>query len=384
MRERQIEALRQGDAVDVVLVHYRTPDLLLESVEALRRDGESSGLQVRPVVADNGSTPRDRERFEAAGLSVLWDGENGGYSAGVNRGASAGRAPWVVVMNPDVLVEPGCLGALIEALREGADCVGPRFFWDRQQTLLLPPNERRGLFQELLSLQRFRSAAAGHRHRRRWRRHARRCWQATGPISCFELSGALLAFPRSVWERVGPFDEGYRLYFEETEWLLRLRRRGLCARYVPSAHAVHLYNRSAAAEPHTARWFQESRERYLHRAHGSWVARCALAAEARWIPSPQDLAASVAGAAGQPLDGPYLEQELLASIRGKMAKGETLWLEISPAPLGVPAAAVRFSSGEQSWRLPEETQRSLEAGEWSLRLVGDTGPELFRGTFQVS
>ena len=74
--------------------------------------------------------------------------------------------------------------------------------------------------------------------------------------------------------RVGPFDEGFRLFFEETDWLLRAKRLGLRSEYVPGAEAIHLYNRSAAKEPRSRDWFEESARRFrrLHYGAGfSWL-----------------------------------------------------------------------------------------------------------------
>ena len=44
----------------IVLVHYRTPVLLVDAVQALLRDLASSRLSAEIVVVDNGSEPADR------------------------------------------------------------------------------------------------------------------------------------------------------------------------------------------------------------------------------------------------------------------------------------------------------------------------------------
>ena len=54
-------------------------------------------------------------------------------------------------------------------------------------------------------------------------------------MTCYELTGACLAVTRDGWRRVGRFDEGFRLYYEETEWLLRARSRGVRAVLAPAA-----------------------------------------------------------------------------------------------------------------------------------------------------
>ncbi len=90
--------------LSIVLVHYHTPALVAEAVAALRQDLEISGLTAQMILVDNGSAPEDRPALQALGLTWIDPGGNTGYAGGVNRGVAAAEAPFVVVMNPDVLV----------------------------------------------------------------------------------------------------------------------------------------------------------------------------------------------------------------------------------------------------------------------------------------
>ena len=52
--------------------------------------------------------------------------------------------------------------------------------------------------------------------------------------------GSTVLFSAECWERVGPWDESYFLYSEETDFALRARDAGLVTRFTPAARAVHL------------------------------------------------------------------------------------------------------------------------------------------------
>ena len=123
--------------------------------------------------------------------------------------------------------------AMLDRLRAGAAVAGPAFYWDHGRRMLLPPAEERGRTAELLAGLSTRAA------RRRWRRHARRHWEARAPVASWSLSGSLLAIRRDAWDRVGPFDEGYRLFFEETDWCLRAARGGWKNVLHPEAKIIH-------------------------------------------------------------------------------------------------------------------------------------------------
>jgi hypothetical protein len=163
-----------------------------------------------------------------------------------------------------------------------------------------------------------------------------------------------------------PFDEGYRLYFEETDWLQRARARGLPAAYCPEAQALHAVGASTAREPQAARWFEESAARFRRRTYGAWFA------------APLERLAGNSGASGiRPL--PLGASESL-DLRPFASAPRPLWIELSPNAAGFPAASERLPEAPApAWTLPEEIRGRL-AGErvesLGLRLVDAAGAEL--------
>ena len=362
----------RGRSLAVVLVHYHAPGLAAAAIGALRRDldggpGAAAGLEVEWLLVDNGSDPAGRERLAGLPVRLLEPGRNLGYAGGVNLGVASSRAELILLMNPDVLVLPGCAAGLVACLREGAAAAGPRFYWDSGRRLLLPPAEARNRRGELLAgLAVARGAGWAARARRRSRRHCRRHWLAAAPLPSYALSGSMLAVTRAAWQRIGGFDDRFQLYFEETDWLLRLRRAGLPARYVPAAEAVHLYGRSAAVEPRAAAWFEESARRFRRRHYGAWFAWCLERLARRGPQRPGSLAAGALLPAlppeGLDLD-PY---------------PRPLWVEVSPNPAGFPAAAERIGKGAPGsrWQPPAEIAERLQEGAWWIRLSDDGGRDL--------
>lgn len=329
----------------VVLVHYHAAELAARAYEALARDLAAARIDAEWVVIDNGSRPEERERLRSLPAPLVEPGGNLGYAGGANLGVRSTKSDHVFLMNPDVLALPGCAAALCRALEAGAAAAGPRFYWDEGRRFLLPPTERRTRLDELVRLLAERGERWARLGRRRWRAHARRCWTACEPYPCYELSGALLAFRRSAWEELGGFDEGYRLYFEETDWLERLRRRRLEALFVPAAEAVHLYARSTAGEPRAAAWFEESHRRFRRRFYGPLFATFLERLARAWPPSPSAVTGGEPGSVG------------------------AAWLEVSSSAVGYPAAARRLEDDS-------EGPQRLPPGAFYLRTVDAEGREL--------
>jgi N-acetylglucosaminyl-diphospho-decaprenol L-rhamnosyltransferase len=351
-------------SLSIAIVQYHTPALAAAAVAAVRRETASrAGTEV--IVVDNGSTPEGVEVLRGLDATIVTAAVNHGYAAGINLGLSRTTRTDVVVMNADVIVGPGCFDALQHELHNGAAVAGPAFHWDRDGRLLLPPTERRDTPGQVLAHMSRRGAKWARQARRRWRRHARRHWMAASSLDSKYLSGALLAFRRDVWDAIGPFDEVFRLYFEETDWLERVARRGWTTRYVPAARAHHLYDSSARQQREATTWFAESaREfdrRYSNPRVSEWITRLDRRVD---DPMPEHVPAGVWAGAPQ------------AAVHRPGA-----WIEISSGVSGYPAAGERVARPSQ-WSMPADVWDHLSSGCYTLRVVSEEGDELSAETFR--
>lgn len=346
-----------GRPVAVVLVHYHTPDLAAEAVAAVLAEAGAAGWEVEGYLVDNGSSAAERERLAALPFALVEPGANLGYAGAINLGVERARADRLILMNPDVIVLPGCVPELLAALDRGTAVAGPRFFWDRGRRLELPPAESRDFLDEAAAAL-GRAGRAMAWARRRWRRHARAHWQAAAPLPSPALSGALLALTRTAWETAGPFDPGFRLYFEETDWLLRVHRRGLPTVFVPAARAVHLHAQSTAGESRAA-WFEESAHRFRTLHHGR---RGASVLERL-------------GRGGRPPSLEALPPFPPGGLAVPAWEGAPWWVEVSPEPAGFPAAAERLEAGAAPWTLPPEIDRRLAPAVLRVALTDRRGRE---------
>ena len=124
--------------IGAVVVDHDAGPLLESCVRSLLADGASP-----VVVVENGAAGQRRRRpsselrrtGQSQPVQVVRPGRNVGFGAGVNRGLAAlagRRSPpeWVLVCNPDLVVHPGALAALRQALETEPAwaLVGPRIF----------------------------------------------------------------------------------------------------------------------------------------------------------------------------------------------------------------------------------------------------------------
>ncbi|MGN8049777.1 glycosyltransferase family 2 protein [Curtobacterium sp. 22159] len=274
-----------GRAV-VVTVSYNSGDVL---PEFLASTANASHQRVEVVVADNDSIDPDalRELAETAGARFMELGENRGYGAAANSAVATLDADveWVLVSNPDVVLEPDALDRLIATASEDPTigAVGPQLLEPTgavYPSARLVPSLRTGLGHAL-----FANVWPGNP----WTRRYRQDDDHDGRRDAGWLSGACVLVRRSVYERLGGFDEGYFMYFEDVDLGWRIGQLGYRNVYEPAAVATHIGGTATqGSSERMRRAHHESAYRFLARKYSAWwlwplrvALRAALAVRAR-------------------------------------------------------------------------------------------------------
>ena len=342
--------------ITFVLVNYRSTAEALRATESFRSAVAAAGVEAEVIAVDNSG---DGDALRSAADRLVSPGRNLGFAGGLNAGAKASRGEVLFLGNPDLVFAPESVRALLDALEEAGDgtAAGPAFFHDAARTLLMPPAEEPSpleLARRLLS----RDPAATERVFKRnlgrvLRVHA--AARARRTLRAEALSGALVAMSRVTLERVGPFDERYRLYYEENDWQRRLVRSGGRLVYAGAAHVVHRWGQSARHEPQAAAWFAES-ERLYFGEHFGTRGRKGLDSLAAAPPWPKSAPPLLAGRLEWPQAGPA-------------------GIAVSPLPWFSPIGWVGLPAGASIWTPPPEFA-DLIPGPCYVRAVGITSAKV--------
>lgn len=246
--------------LSVLIVNYRSGAFALALCRQLARRWREAGgapADLERVVVDNAS-PAGADgalaSIAAEGACVIESGTNLGYAAGMNLAFQRSRGDaqdLVLVLNPDVALFPGALRELLAAAeRETGPCVvAPRVFLEPTATWRMPPNRLPTPRSEAESELASRDASLAAELSARRTTHARREWEARGPIDVEMLSGCALLMSRATIEAMGGlFDPRYPLYFEDTDLAMRLRQVGGRCVLDPRARFLHHWARSSGIE----------------------------------------------------------------------------------------------------------------------------------------
>ena len=210
---------RRAD-VAVLAVTYNSETDIDQFVASLRR--EAADLRLRLIVADNDSTDRTLTRLKAhPDVVVVPTGGNLGYAAGINVAQrSSGDAEAVLVLNPDLEVQPGSIGRLLAEIRSGrADVVVPRLVDAQgitQLSLRREPSLSRALGDALFGS--------------RWPQRPPQLAETDSVRESYQFghevdwaTGAAVMSRMSTARRIGDWDERFFLYSEETDYFRRAR-----------------------------------------------------------------------------------------------------------------------------------------------------------------
>ncbi len=182
------------------------------------------------LVVDNASSDGTPETVRAQFplVTVIENGANLGFAAGNNVGlryALRHGYDYALLLNNDTEVAPDFLDCLVEvaASDPSIGAVGPTItYYDRPDLIW---------------------SAGGVIDWRRGAARMRTDEVDTGrerePVEVDFVTGCTLLVGRAALERAGLLDERFFMYFEETEWCVRIRRAGFRIVYVPQSRVLH-------------------------------------------------------------------------------------------------------------------------------------------------
>ena len=266
----------------IVIVNYRTPALVLECLGSL--DGQVDPVTDQVVVVDNDSrddsVPRIdsaiRQRGFGAWCTLVRAPRNGGYAAGSNVGIRAADADFYLLLNCDTLVRPGAIATLLSEMKAhpGVGIAGPRLESPEGAPQI-------SCFRDLTPVSELLTAAKTRPLTAALHRYDVPLPTFDEPVEVDWLTFTCVLLRREVIERVGLLDEGYFMYFEDSDYCRATRESGFRVHYFPNAHVVHARHGipgiplSGAARKRPPRFYYQSRSRYFRKGYGPfgpWLA----------------------------------------------------------------------------------------------------------------
>jgi hypothetical protein len=231
--------------LDVVIVNYKSTEFLQDCLSSLYCS--INGHNVNVLVFDNNSN--DNVEFltiEFPKIRLIQNERNIGFAAAVNRALQETQNPYILLLNPDTIVFPGFFDSIVPFMEKHIDtgilgarildadgCVqGSARAFPSFHTALFG---RSSLLSKLFPKNRFTCANVLNN-----KSDGRR------PIEVDWVSGACMVVRREAVDAVGPLDENFFMYWEDTDWCSRMWAKGWKVKYWPGATVMHYIGGSSS------------------------------------------------------------------------------------------------------------------------------------------
>jgi GT2 family glycosyltransferase len=256
--------------VETIIVNFNAGGTLLRCVNAVLKSSVPTTVTVVDNASSDGSAETVRSLFgKKHGVEVRFNTENPGFAPAVNAAARRSQAEWVLLLNPDCILEPETLGRLRYALEcdSKAALAGPAVL------------DQNGLIQRA-TLRRFPDpwkslmTASGLWRLGKWFSvfhgiEVDVTDMTGGAKICEAVSGACMLIRRSALEAVNFLDEEYAMHCEDLDLMFRIRQHGWHCLYVPQARCVHEQGLSSRSRP---TWVHFQKHRGMARFFGKFQA----------------------------------------------------------------------------------------------------------------
>jgi N-acetylglucosaminyl-diphospho-decaprenol L-rhamnosyltransferase len=247
----------------VVVVSFGSGEVLESFVESL----ESSKIKPKVVVVvENGPELNPISQTTEFPLNYIHLPGNPGYGTAINAGFNdlPAEISWVLISNPDVILEPESVDILLATTRHfpGAGAFGPRLL--NLDGTIYP--SARALPSINLGVGHALTGAIWPTNP--WTTRYLGRYDSLLPRECGWLSGACLLVKRHAFEQIGGFDTGYFMFMEDVDLGMRLAQSGWGSIYVPRSVASHTVGHSTkGSKKNMVKAHHQSAKRFISKRY---------------------------------------------------------------------------------------------------------------------
>lgn len=229
--------------LSIIIVSWNTASLLENCLASILGNPPTSPFEI--WVVDNASSDSSsqmvREKFPQ--VRLVENHENIGFARANNQAIQQSMGKYTLLLNPDTLVKPVALQALIDFLNEypEAGAAGARIL-NPDGSLQIGSHPRPTLSRELWRLFHLDTFFP-------YAEYPAAKWKTSQPQEVDVLIGACLLVRKDVLNHVGFLDEDYFMYSEEVDLCYRIQRAGWRLFWVPQSEVIHFGGQSTQQIP---------------------------------------------------------------------------------------------------------------------------------------
>lgn len=224
--------------LSIIIVNYNVRDFLHHALVSLQK--AMKGIRGEIIVVDNasddGSIEMVRRRFPTVQLIV--NKSNLGFAKANNLGLKRARGKYLLLINPDTLVQEDTLRVMLRFFEENQDVglAGCKIL-NPDGTFQLAC--RRSFPRPWVAFTKMAGLSTLFPHSRLFGRYNLTYLSPDETYEIDAVSGSFMMVRRPAYEQVGGLDEDFFMYGEDLDWCYRIQRAGWKNYYVHSTQIIH-------------------------------------------------------------------------------------------------------------------------------------------------
>ncbi|HIB03706.1 MAG TPA: glycosyltransferase [Candidatus Marinimicrobia bacterium] len=251
--------------VSVIIVNYNVKDYLANCLNSIQNSNYGGHVEI--IVIDNssydGSVAMVRERFPA--VRLIEHNSNMGFANGVNSGLKEATGDFILLLNPDTVIEEKTLSVLTDYMNSHPEVgiCGPKIL-NADGSLQLACKRSFPMpwvaLPKLLGLSRLFPKG-------KWTGRYNLTYLDPGQYHSVEaVSGSFMIMTRDVLETVGELDERFFMFGEDLDYCYRTIQAGYEIHYVPDTQIIHYKGESVKSAPYdSVGWFYEAMDLFVNK-----------------------------------------------------------------------------------------------------------------------
>lgn len=247
--------------VSCIIVNWNLKYLPRLCIEAIERSKTDFKFEI--IVVDNDSHDESLEYLEQmhkkGQITLVHSGSNLGYGRANNLGAKYAKGKYLMVLNPDVSLEPDTMKKMVDYMdrHHETGILGPQLYFFNGQ---IQDSCRRFMRPFDLVIKRTGLSKIGFL-KKRVDGYTMQDYDHKETREVDLVTGACFMIPKTVFEKVGGFDERYFLFMEDADLCRKVWHAGFSVVYYPEARALHYHKRLSGGNIF---WLLKQRVFWIH------------------------------------------------------------------------------------------------------------------------
>jgi len=236
--------MNENPLVSVIVLNYNAGELLLNCIESIKK---SAYKNLEIIVVDNISTDKSQKvcKEKYPDIKLIQNDENFGYCEGNNIGIREAEGDYIIILNPDTIVESNWIEELISAYNKfGEGLYQPKHLSLNKKTVYMSAGNMLNIF--------------GFGYAREKGNKDENQFNKIEEIGY--ASGTCLFTSSAVLKKVGLFDPFIFLYHDDLDLGWRASQLGIKSYYVPTSLIYHAESYSLKWNAEKFYWLERNRK----------------------------------------------------------------------------------------------------------------------------